>query len=209
LFRINNQKMRIFILTISLLFLNLIYSQEDKSTREAIKFQKDLNKEFSNKEKSPLTEEDLKIFEELDFFPIDTNYMVIAKLKFYKDSKTFKMQTNTDRLPIYKTYASATFSLKGKEYVLLIYQNEKLLQTADFEDYLFLPFTDLTNGKSTYGGGRYLDLKIPKGNTMIIDFNQAYNPSCAYNAKYSCPIPPKANHLDIEINAGVKKYKDH
>ena len=201
--------MRIFILTISILFINIIYSQGNKSTKEAIKFQKNLNKEFSNKEKSPLTEGDLKLFKELDFFPIDTNFIVVAKLKFFKDSKTFKMQTNTDRLPIYKTYASATFTLKGKEFVLNIYQNEKLLQTTEFEDYLFLPFTDKTNGNGSYGGGRYIDLEIPKGDTMVIDFNQAYNPSCAYNEKYSCPIPPKANDLNIEIKAGVKKFGSH
>lgn len=201
--------MRIFILTISILFINIIYSQGNKSTKEAIKFQKNLNKEFSNKEKSPLTEGDLKLFKELDFFPIDTNFIVTAKLKFFKDSKTFKMQTNTDRLPIYKTYASATFTLKGKEFVLNIYQNEKLLQTTEFEDYLFLPFTDKTNGDGSYGGGRYMDLEIPKGDTMVIDFNQAYNPSCAYNEKYSCPIPPKANDLNIEIKAGVKKFGSH
>jgi uncharacterized protein (DUF1684 family) len=201
--------MKITILAISLLFINLLFAQDIKSSKETIKFQKQLNKEFSDKEKSPLTEKDLKEFKELEFFPVDTNFIVLAKLKFFKDSKPFKMQTNTSRLPIYKKYASATFRLKGKEYILQIYQNEKLLQTADFEDYLFLPFTDKTNGISTYGGGRYIDLEIPKGDTIIIDFNQAYNPSCAYNAKYSCPIPPKDNHLNIEINAGVKKYKDH
>ncbi|MCD6543672.1 MAG: hypothetical protein J7K34_04120, partial [Flavobacteriaceae bacterium] len=85
--------MRIFILTISILFINIIYSQENKSTKEAIKFQKKINKEFSNKEKSPLTDKDLKDFNELDFFPIDTSYIVLAKLKFQKDSITFKMQT--------------------------------------------------------------------------------------------------------------------
>ncbi len=201
--------MRIFILTISILFINTIYSQGNKSTKEAIKFQKKINKEFSNKEKSPLTDEDLKDFNELDFFPIDTNFIVIADLKFHKDSKTFKMQTTTDRLPIYKIYATASFNLKGREFKLNIYQNVKLIQTADFEDSLFLPFTDRTNGTTTYGGGRYMDLEIPDGDTILIDFNQTYNPSCAYNVKYSCPIPPKVNHLDIEINAGVKKYKDH
>jgi len=201
--------MRIFILTISILFINIIYSQENKSTKEAIKFQKKINKEFSNKEKSPLTDKDLKDFNELDFFPIDTSYIVLAKLKFQKDSITFKMQTNTDRLPIYKIYATASFNLKGREFKLNIYQNVKLIQTADFEDYLFLPYTDRTNGNTTYGGGRYIDLEISDGDTILIDFNQTYNPSCAYNAKYSCPIPPKTNHLDIDINAGVKKYKDH
>lgn len=209
IFEINNLPMRILILAICILFINTIYSQGNKSTKEAIKFQKKINKEFSNKEKSPLTDDDLKQFSELDFFPIDTNFIVIANLKFHKDSKAFKMQTTTDRLPIYKIYATASFNLKGREFKLKIYQNVKLIQTADFEDNLFLPFTDRTNGNTTYGGGRYMDLEISDGDTILIDFNQTYNPSCAYNAKYSCPIPPKANHLDIDINAGVKKYKDH
>ncbi len=81
--------------------------------------------------------------------------------------------------------------------------------TTDFENYLFLPFTDLTNGNGTYGGGRYIDLEIPKGDTMVIDFNKSYNPYCAYNGKYSCPIPPKENDLNIAIKAGVKNYSKH
>ena len=76
-------------------------------------------------------------------------------------------------------------------------------------DYLFLPFTDLTSGVDTYGGGRYIDQKIPEGNSIIIDFNQSYNPYCAYNPRYSCPIPPPENDLLIEIMAGVKDFKQN
>ena len=75
------------------------------------------------------------------------------------------------------------------------------------KNYIFLPFTDMSNGKTSYEGGRYIDLEVPKGDELIIDFNQAYNPYCAYNPKFSCPIPPKRNHLDTFIEAGVKKYK--
>jgi uncharacterized protein (DUF1684 family) len=76
-------------------------------------------------------------------------------------------------------------------------------------DYLFIPFTDLTNGHGSYGGGRYLDLTIPPAGTttMVLDFNRAYNPSCAYNVAYSCPVPPPENRLAIAIPAGVKS--DH
>jgi len=118
------------------------------------------------------------------------------------------MKTTTDRLPVYKLYATANFKLNGENFSLEIYQNEKLLLTPDYEDYLFLPFTDLTNGESSYGGGRYIDLLLPEGKSIIIDFNQSYNPYCAYNEKYSCPIPPKYNHLNVEVFAGVKKF-DH
>ncbi|MDH3322598.1 MAG: DUF1684 domain-containing protein, partial [Flavobacteriaceae bacterium] len=158
------------ILTIAIFLMNiLVFAQQSKQIKAAQKFQDNLNKEFANKEKSPLTEEGLKNFKALDFFAIDTSYIVTAKLRFFKNSKPFKMQTTTDRLPVYKIYATATFKIKGVEHVLEIYQNQKLLLTDDFEDYLFLPFTDKTNAKSTYGGGRYIDLKIPEGDTVVID----------------------------------------
>lgn len=185
------------------------FGQGNNALKDITKFQKKLNKDFANGEKSPLTDEDKKEFKSLDFFPIDTNYRVTAKLKYYKGSKPFKMKTTTDRLPIYRIFASATFEIHGKKHVLHIYQNQKLLLTADFEDYLFLPFTDKTNGADSYGGGRYIDLKVTDKETIILDFNKAYNPYCAYNDKYSCPIPPKANQLDIEIPVGVKAYEAH
>ena len=76
-----------------------------------------------------------------------------------------------------------------------------------FKKHLFLPFTDLTSGVESYGGGRYIDLEATDKDTMIVDFNQAYNPYCAYNEKYSCPIVPEENDLKVEIKAGVKAFK--
>jgi uncharacterized protein (DUF1684 family) len=73
---------------------------------------------------------------------------------------------------------------------------------------LFLPFLDTTNGIETYGGGRFLDMRIPKSKEVIIDFNKAYNPYCAYNYNYSCPIVPLENNLSIKVKAGVKKFHD-
>ncbi|WP_192347263.1 DUF1684 domain-containing protein [Algoriphagus sp. Y33] len=72
---------------------------------------------------------------------------------------------------------------------------------------LFLPFTDQTNGGETYGGGRYMGLTIPTGDTIELDFNKAYNPYCAYASGYACPIPPKENDLEVPIRAGVMKSK--
>ncbi len=198
--------MRIQLLVFSLLFVTVSYAQDTKDIKTAKKFQQKLNKEFSSKEESPLNEEDLANFESLDFFPIDSSFIITAKLTLHKDSEPFTMKTTTDRLPIYKLYATANFELKGKTFSLEIYQNEKLVLTPEYEDYLFLPFMDLTNGDSSYGGGRYIDLKLPEGDTIIIDFNQSYNPYCAYNEKYSCPIPPKSNDLDLQVMAGVKSF---
>ena len=200
--------MKTTILIFSLLIATVLSAQDKKKDSEASKFQNKLNKDYSSNEDSPLTEEDLKTFKNLEFFPIDTAFRVTAKLKFHKDSKPFKMATTTDRLPVYKLYATASFTLNGKEFQLEIYQNEKLTLSPDYADHLFLPFTDKTNGDTSYGGGRYIDLNIPEGDQIVIDFNQSYNPYCAYNGKYSCPVPPKSNHLDTKVLAGVKAF-DH
>lgn len=199
--------MKIRFLLILFLSVSVLYGQDSKDFKAAKKFQQKLNSEFASREESPLTDEDLAVFKSLDFFPVDSSYMVSAKLTFHKNSKPFQMKTTTDRLPVYKLYATASFQLKGKNYTLEIYQNEKLMLTPDYEDYLFLPFTDLTNGESSYGGGRYIDLKIPESDSITIDFNQSYNPYCAYNSKYSCPIPPKVNYLDTAVKAGVMSFK--
>ena len=185
------------------------YSQGKAEITDVKAFQNELNEQYGDEEKSPLTKEDFKTFKSLEFFPIDTVYRVIAELKFFKNSKPINMKTTTDRIAVYKVYATATFNINGEKHVLRIYQSERLLLTQDFEDYLFLPFTDESNGSSSYGGGRFIDLKIPDKDTMIIDFNKAYNPYCAYSDRYSCAIPPKANHLNTEILAGVKAYKEH
>ena len=66
---------------------------------------------------------------------------------------------------------------------------------------------DSTNGEASYSGGRYVDMRIPSSSKVVLDFNKAYNPYCAYSGKYSCPLVPVENHLDLEIEAGVKAYK--
>ena len=205
---VETNAMKYTFLLLSFFILISVNAQEAKDYKDAKKFQQKMNKEFSSKEESPLTEEDLAKFKSLEFFPIDSSYIVVADLTIETDSKPFKMTTTTDRLPVYKLYATANFELKGKRYSLEIYQNEKLLLSTDYEDYLFLPFTDLSNGNGSYGGGRYLDLTIPKGDQIVLDFNQAYNPYCAYNEKYSCPIPPKKNHIDTEVQAGVMAFHE-
>ena len=133
--------------------------------------------------------------------------VVNANLKRTPNSEWFKMQTTTSRVSDERIYGILTFQLKGKTYNLNVYQGKDLMTTEGYEDYLFLPFLDNTNGEDSYGGGRYIDLRIPKGNELIIDFNKAYNPFCAYNEKYSCPIVPRENYVDIEIRAGVKAFK--
>ena len=166
-------------------------------------FQEELNAEFKNPESSPLPDRFRIDFESLEFFEPDTNYIVEAELVRTPEALPFSMPTTTGRESTEVVYGIAKFTLNGKDHELEIYQSPELITQAEYEDYLFLPFTDNTNGEETYGGGRYLDLRIPKGNKIILNFNKAYNPYCAYNKKFSCPIVPKVNNLDTEIKVGV------
>lgn len=171
-------------------------------------FQKQLNKEYKDEKESPLLAEDLVQFNGLDFFPIDANYFVVAQFVRTENEKPFGMKTSTARLPMYVKYGEVRFTIDGQSCKLNIYQNLELVNKEGFHDYLFLPFSDSTNGEETYLGGRYIDLRIPKDNIIAIDFNQAYNPYCAYNHKYSCPAVPQENVLEVAIRAGVKKFHD-
>jgi uncharacterized protein (DUF1684 family) len=186
-----------------LLQVSLTMSQET-----AQEFQANLNREFATREESPLSDEDFKVFKALEFYPIDEKFIVEAKFVRTPREAVFKMKTSTTRLPEYKKYGELLFQIDGKEFKLNVYQNLELSKKEGYEDYLFLPFSDLTCGKESYIGGRYIDMRIPKTKTVTIDFNKAYNPYCAYNHKYSCPIVPLENDLTIEILAGVKKFHD-
>lgn len=174
--------------------------------KDILDFQSKLNEEFKNPDSSPLPDRYRKEFESLDFFQPDTNYIVKAKFDLTPEALPFFMPTTTDRKSEEVVYGIAHFQLNGKEHRLEIYQEKKLMLDEEYKDYLFLPFTDKTNGEETYAGGRYIDLSIPKGDTIIIDFNKAYNPYCVYNKKYSCPIVPSVNALDIRVMAGVKDF---
>ncbi|WP_072993997.1 DUF1684 domain-containing protein [Pseudozobellia thermophila] len=170
-------------------------------------FQRELNEEFKNPETSPLPDRYRKNFEGLDFFAPDTSYVVRAKLVRTPDALPFLMPTTTDRKSREVVYGIAHFTLNGEDWQLEIYRNEELAQQEEYRDYLFLPFTDETNGRETYTGGRYIDLSIPQGDSITIDFNRAYNPYCAYNKKYSCPIVPSVNNLGTKVMAGVKAFR--
>jgi hypothetical protein len=121
----------------------------------------------------------------------------------------FLMPTTTERKSEEVVYGVVHFQLNGEEHQLEVYRNKELMLQEEHKDYLFLPFTDNTNGEETYAGGRYIDLSVPKGDSIRIDFNKAYNPYCAYNKKYSCPIVPSVNALDTKVLAGVKDFKKH
>ncbi len=170
-------------------------------------YQRKMNADFKDASKSPLKKKDRENFTGLDFFPFDTTYSVTAHLDRTPNSEYFEMPTTTGETSRERIYGAVMFELKGQSYKLYVYQAEDVLTKGANKEYLFLPFSDHTNGKTTYAGGRYLNLSIPEGNTISIDFNKAYNPYCAYNEKFSCPLVPKDNYLPTAIKAGVKSYK--
>ncbi|UAB74567.1 DUF1684 domain-containing protein [Mesoflavibacter sp. SCSIO 43206] len=173
----------------------------------ATDWQKDQNAMFKDASKSPLKDRDRQNFKGLDFFQFDSTFVAKATLKRTPNSKWFKMKRTLNETTDERVYGVLNFQLKGKAYTLNVYQGKELMTKEGFEDYLFLPFLDDTNGDTTYGGGRYIDLRIPEGNAIDIDFNKAYNPYCAYNEKFSCPIVPRENYLDVAVKAGVKVFK--
>lgn len=177
-----------------------LYEQKVQAHRDSV------DGVFSDLESSILLTEDVESFHGLKYFEPSMAYRIKAKFKRIKNGKEFEMPTSTDRLPVYRPYGKLKFKLNGKKHKLTVYQNVDLVKREGYEDYLFLPFNDLTNGEETYGGGRYLDMKASELDFPVIDFNYCYNPYCAYNHKYSCPIPPDENYLNTRVEAGVKKF---
>ncbi|HEU5292436.1 MAG TPA: DUF1684 domain-containing protein [Cyclobacteriaceae bacterium] len=199
--------MKKLLLTILLLNSFSTFAQQDTATLGILKFQETLNTEYRDAKTSPLKGKALKKFKNHDFFPIDLQYHVEATLTRMTESSFFPMKTTSQVLKEYRIYGMLAFTLKGKKFEVPVYQSKMLMANEKYKNYLFFPFTDLTNGESSYGAGRYIDLRIPDGNKIILDFNKAYNPYCAYSDGYSCPIVPADNHLDVEVLAGVR-YSD-
>jgi uncharacterized protein (DUF1684 family) len=179
---------------------------KEEAVADAIAFQQSLNAEYADPKETPLLAEDQKDFDGLDFFPINPELIFITTIKRTPQAVPFMMKRTKDEVK-YVKYGEVSFAFQGKIYTLSVYQNLDLMaRNPEYENDLFLPFTDLTNGETTYGGGRYLDLEKSAGNQIILNFNKAYNPLCHYNKKYSCPIPPAENDLAMPVEAGVKKF---
>lgn len=191
------------------LISTLSCAQEKQPVLGATEFQRELNAEYKDATTSPLKDKDRKAFKGLDFFKFDSIFIVQATLKRTPDTEWFDMKTTTSRVSPQRIFGVLTFDMNGETYQLNVYQGKDIMQREGLEDYLFLPFLDDTNGEESYGGGRYIDLRIPEGDTIEIDFNKAYNPYCAYNDKYSCPIVPRENYLPLSIRAGVKAFDKH
>jgi len=173
-------------------------------------FQNQLNEDYSSEETSPLQGEQLDSFAGHEFFPIDSTYRIVAKFDAAQIDTSILMPTSSERMAEYRVYGTASFQIDSIDYNLTLYQSLRLLAMEEYKDYLFLPYNDHTNGEDSYGGGRYIDLKIPSSpDTIIIDFNKSYHPYCAYTDGYSCPVPPPENRLERRIEAGIRLVDSH
>jgi uncharacterized protein (DUF1684 family) len=135
-------------------------------------------------------------------------YLVTASFTKTNDVKGFVMKTSGAKTSKFFRYGLINFTIDKKPYHLTVYQSEDLQANPQYKNYLFIPFTDLTSGDESYGGGKYIDITTEdiKANKLLVDFNKAYNPYCAYTTGYNCPIPPRENYLAVAIKAGEMNF---
>lgn len=201
--------MRINCILVLLLIFSVNLAQGQKNEKLYGKLIKKHRKAFKKEKKKevngPLDKAGIK---KLSYFPADTNFKVVASFTKIEGGAPFEIPTSSGKTKKYIRYGKLDFLMQGENYSLVVYQSLRLRKMPQFKDYLFLPFMDLTNGESTYGGGRYIDLSIKdldKGK-VLIDFNKCYNPYCAYSDGFNCPIPPVENNLKTSVKAGEKAF---
>lgn len=163
---------------------------------------------FEDHPQSALTPKQRERFDGLEYFPYDRSFRVWAPLEPDSHPETLEVTLNQDGLTRLRRVGWTSFEVQGQEVRLGVYWVE------GYGGGLFLPFRDRSNGEETYAGGRYLLDTIKgadlgsEGGRLLLDFNYAYNPSCAYNPLWHCPLAPPENWLEVPIRAGEKAYPD-
>jgi uncharacterized protein len=147
-------------------------------------------------------------FEGPKYYPPEERWRVPARLDRKAPGSGMRVQllTSTGDMRDFDAYGTFVFQVDGEEHRLAAYRP---VPVDPYFDELFVPFRDATSGKETYGAGRYLDVLRRDSDDYVLDFNLAYNPSCAYSPRYDCPYPPPQNHLRIPIEAGEKTPFEH
>ena len=154
---------------------------------------------FKSHPQSPLTREQKQDFKGLNYFPENKDLQLEVQVELLNDQNPMTMQTSTGGVQEYMRYGRFKFQADGQEAELTIYQSDHGF---------FLPFVDALAGKETYPAGRYLEPDALPGNRFHVDFNIAYNPYCAYNEMWSCPITPAENRLKVAVRAGEKLFHE-
>ncbi len=157
------------------------------------------NEFFAQHPQSPLTHEQKHAFEGLKYFPENPDLRLEVKVNVFPTQETVSIQTTGGVPQDYLRYGSFTFEVEGKTAKLTLYSRE---------DGYFLPFVDSLAGKETYPAGRYIEPEVLPDGKFLVDFNLAYNPYCAYNDKWSCPLTPAENRVKVPIRAGEKIFHE-
>jgi hypothetical protein len=191
-------------LTLLVLAISLsLFAQEQE--QESIDYRKELSLEYKSGENKVLTEREKKNFGYLNFYDFDPEFVVEARFEPLDNTEELLLETSTTRIASYVKYGYLHFTLKGKKCKLLVLSSPSLKDDPEYYNYLSVYFTDQTNGKGSYKVGRYMELRSPLSEKVVLNFNNTYNPYCAYSKRFSCPIPPVENHLPVKVTAGVKE----
>jgi uncharacterized protein (DUF1684 family) len=193
--------MRVLLILVCYFFTGISFAQS-KTYKDSIEsyFKKYV------KEHEVVTGKDKEL---MSFFPVNEKFRINCRFERTINSPWFRMESSGPVKRNYRVYGIIHFSTDDTVVSLNIYQSQDLMTTQEYKDHLFIPFTDATSGEETYASGRYIDLEIKDivNDKVLIDFNKAYNPYCAYvSGKYNCPIPPPENRLSVAIRAGEKAF---
>lgn len=187
----------VFVTVISVIVSLGINNRKRSYRQMALDWRAQKDRYFRTSDNSPIANREA--FTGLLYFEPDIKYKIKARVTRLTRTDTVSMLRTDGERERYLRFAIATFKIGEKEYQLTLY---KSLKDSVNKNIVFVPFTDNSNGETTYKGGRYIDIELKKPNEADIDFNYAYNPFCAYNPRFSCPIPPMENYLDTYILAG-------
>ncbi len=166
----------------------------------------DRDRSFRESPDTPVLSQDRESFRGLEYWAPDPGYRFVGKIELYESREPFEIITTSGKLRRCEKYGRVTFELDGELRALQVY---RLLDTPGGPS-LFLPFTDRTTGEETYPAGRYVDLVGDPGGLYVLDFNRAYNPSCAYGdpERFACPVTPAENRLDTQVEVGERGYRE-
>jgi len=194
----------IYLGALMVIILSVVYtffgSEDPESYREEItELREETDRFMRYAEDSPFHDADTE-YTGLKFFPPDLTYKIAGRFTPAEEPEIVKLQTNDGKTQEFLTYGHASFTLNDTTSRVLVLENVE-------EEKLFVPFGDATSAGETYGAGRYLDVTHHGGKTIVLDFNKAYNPYCAYVSSFTCPLPPRENLLTVAIRAGEKSYE--
>lgn len=178
-------------------------TKSEHPDRDLAQFRKEKDEFFRSDLDSPIPPQQRSTFKGLNYYPSQDDYRIQARLQRFDKPEPVLVSTSTGTRQSYLKYGSMEFEVSESRHQLTVFKSAE----DPFARSLFVPFSDQTSGSETYGSGRYLDIEEQGGDSYELDFNFAYNPYCAYNDQFTCPIPPRENHLPVRIDAGEKNYK--